>query len=66
MNNVNTIIERAEKHGKSRGARLPIERKQVLSSLIQSKKALSADDVIDLYQQYFDEKIPAMKVYRYF
>lgn len=50
MNNVNTIIERAEKHCKSRGARLIIERKQVLSSLIQSKKVLSTDDVIDLYQ----------------
>lgn len=66
MNNIDTIIERAEKHCKSRGARLTIKRKQVLSSLVQSEKALSAYDFIDLYQQYFDEKISAMSVYRYF
>jgi len=64
MNNVNTIIEHAEKYCKSHGARLTIKRKQVLSSLIQSEKALSAYDVIDLCEEYFDEKIPAMSVYR--
>ena len=64
MNNVNTIIEHAEKYCKSHGARLTIKRKQVLSSLVQSEKALSAYDVIDLCKKYFDEKIPAMSVYR--
>jgi len=64
MNNVNAILEHAEKHCKSHGARLTIKRKQVLTSLLQSKKALSAYDVIDSCKQSFNETIPAMSVYR--
>jgi Fur family zinc uptake transcriptional regulator len=64
MDNVNIIIEHAEQYCKNRGTRLTIKRKQVLSLLVQSKKALSAYDVIDLYKQKFDEKLPPMSVYR--
>jgi len=64
MNNVKTIIEHAEKHCKSHGSRLTAKRKLVLSALVQSKKALSAYDVIDICKQEFKETIPAMSVYR--
>lgn len=64
MNNVNTIIEHAENSCKSHGARLTVKRKRVLSTLIESEKALSAYDVINLCQQKFNENIPAMSVYR--
>jgi Fur family zinc uptake transcriptional regulator len=62
--NVNQIIAHAESHCKSHGARLTPKRKLVLSSLIQSGKALSAYDLIDLCKENFDENIPAMSVYR--
>jgi Fur family zinc uptake transcriptional regulator len=64
MNNVNTIIEHAENYCKNHGARLTVKRKLVLSILIQSEKALSAYDVINLCKQEFNENIPAMSVYR--
>jgi Fur family zinc uptake transcriptional regulator len=64
MNNVNTIIEHAEQNCKSHGARLTIKRKQILSLLVQSSKALSAYELIDLFLQQSGEKIPAMSVYR--
>jgi Fur family zinc uptake transcriptional regulator len=64
MNNIDTIIEHAEQNCKSHGARLTIKRKQILSSLVQSSKALSAYELIDLFLQQSGEKIPAMSVYR--
>ena len=42
MNNVDRIIGHAEQHCKAHGARLTAKRKQVLTGLIQSDKALSA------------------------
>lgn len=54
----------AEQYCKNHGARLTPKRKQVLSSLIQSEKALSAYDLISLFEQDCGEKIPAMSVYR--
>lgn len=64
MNNVDAIIEHAENHCKSHGSRLTAKRKLVLSTLVQSEKALSAYDVIDLCKKEFNENIPAMSVYR--
>lgn len=63
-NNVNSIIKHAEQYCKNHGARLTIKRKRMLSLLVQSEKALSAYDVIDLCEQQFDEKIQPMSVYR--
>lgn len=44
--------------------RLTTKRKQVLSLLAQTNKALSAYDLIDLFVKENGEKIPAMSVYR--
>ncbi|WP_250656949.1 Fur family transcriptional regulator [Alkalimarinus coralli] len=64
MGNVDAIINHAEQYCKKHGSRLTTKRKQVLASLVQSEKALSAYDLIDLFNQEFGEKIPAMSVYR--
>lgn len=64
MSNVDAIISHAEQHCKAHGARLTAKRKQVLSGLIQSEKALSAYDLIDFCQRTFGKTIPAMSVYR--
>jgi Fur family zinc uptake transcriptional regulator len=64
MSKVDEIIIQAEKNCKEHGSRLTAKRKQVLFSLIQSGKALSAYDLIDLFEQDFNEKISAMSAYR--
>jgi Fur family zinc uptake transcriptional regulator len=43
---------------------LTLKRKQILSNLIKSEKALSAYDLIDLYKHEVGSAIPAMSMYR--
>ncbi len=64
MKKVKHIIDHAEKHCKTHGSRLTNKRKQVLSGLLQSEKALSAYELIDIYKTEFGETIPAMSMYR--
>jgi len=64
MSKVQKIIDHAERHCKANGARLTDKRKQILSGLLQSQKALSAYELIDYYKNTFNEAIPAMSVYR--
>ena len=64
MHSVDTIIDHAEKHCRYHGARLTPKRKQVLSGLVLSDKALSAYALIDVCKEQFGETIPAMSVYR--
>ena len=64
MNNIDGIIQHAEQHCKAHGARLTVKRKQVLAGLIQSNKALSAYELIDVCKEHYGEIIPAMSVYR--
>ena len=64
MSKVQTIIDHAEKHCKAHGARLTDKRKQVLSGLLQSEKALSAYELVDYCKDTFGKSIPAMSVYR--
>lgn len=61
---IDSIIDRAEQHCKAHGSRLTLKRKQILSGLIKSEKALSAYDLIDLYKQEVGNAIPAMSMYR--
>jgi len=61
---VETILEHAEQHCKAHGARLTSKRKQVLSGLLQSEKALSAYELVDFCKTKFGASIPAMSVYR--
>lgn len=64
MSNIDNIIQHAEQHCKEHGARLTVKRKQILEQLIQSNKALSAYELIDIYNEEYNEKMPAMSVYR--
>lgn len=64
MTELNVIIQQAEDYCRANGARLTPKRKQILTGLIESKKALSAYELIDFCQQRFDVKMPAMSVYR--
>lgn len=64
MQSVDAIINHAERHCRNHGARLTPKRKQVLSGLILSEKALSAYELIDVCNEKFGETIPAMSVYR--
>ena len=64
MKDINTIIEHAEQHCKAQGMRFTPKRKQVLLSLLQSGKALSAYELIEFCRTEFDENLPAMSMYR--
>lgn len=64
MNKIDGMIEHAEQHCKANGTRLTVKRKQVLTGLIESNKALSAYELIDFCKEHYGENIPAMSVYR--
>jgi Fur family zinc uptake transcriptional regulator len=64
LNKIQAIIEHAEQQCTKNGARLTRKRKLILSSLLQSDKALSAYELVDYCKNQHDETIPAMSVYR--
>jgi Fur family zinc uptake transcriptional regulator len=59
-----SIIQSAEKRCTEKGVRLTEKRSQVLSGLLQSKKALSAYGLIDYCREHLGQQLPAMSVYR--
>lgn len=64
MHRIQAIIEYAEKHCKEHGARLTNKRKQILTGLLQSERALSAYELVEYCKSEFGENLPAMSVYR--
>ena len=64
MNNVERIIQHAEQHCKSQGARFSEKRKHILTGLVESSKALSAYELIDFCKQRYGHNLPPMSVYR--
>ena len=64
MTNIQHIMNQAEEACRSRGSRLTEKRKQVLSGLVGSGKALSAYELIDYCEEQYGIKIPAMSIYR--
>jgi Fur family transcriptional regulator, zinc uptake regulator len=64
LNKVQTIIEHAEQQCMTNGVRLTRKRKLILSSLLQSDKALSAYELVEYCKNRQNETIPAMSVYR--
>lgn len=64
MNTVERVINHAEQQCKQRGTRLTPKRKQVLAGLVQSGRALSAYELIDVYKEMFGEALPATSMYR--
>lgn len=64
MQNIQTIIEHAERHCREHGVRFTNKRKRVLSGLVASQKAMSAYELVDYCKEEFGENMPAMSVYR--
>ena len=64
MSNTQLVIERAERLCQSHGTRLTEKRKQVLTGLISSEKALSAYELVDFCKIQLGQSIPVMSVYR--
>ena len=59
-----TVLQHAEQLCKSRGARLTVKRRQVLTGLLDSQKALSAYELTDYCRDELGYQLPAMSVYR--
>lgn len=64
MSKVKEIIQHAETSCKSHGARLTDKRKQILSGLLESDKAMSAYELVDYCKEKYGEALPPMSVYR--
>jgi len=64
MMNVEQIIDRAEERCKARGTRFTPKRRQVLSGLVESNKALSAYELIEVCKTDSGEELPPMSMYR--
>ena len=64
MDQAEQILSYAEQRCKSNGSHLTDKRKQVLSGLLQSQKALSAYELVEVCKAEFDETMPAMSIYR--
>jgi len=64
MVDIKETIESAERKCSQRGRKLTRRRKQVLRSLLQAKKALSAYELADLCNKNSHEPMPPMSVYR--
>ena len=59
-----TVLQRAEEICRRRGARLTDKRRQVLTGLLDSQKALSAYELTDYCRDELGYQLPAMSVYR--
>jgi Fur family zinc uptake transcriptional regulator len=64
MSKISKILDHAEKNCKANGTRLTDKRKQVLTGLLKSQKALSAYELAEVYREEFNETVPPMSVYR--
>ena len=64
MSDTHKDIKQAEQHCKAHGVRLTNKRKQVLSGLLESDKALSAYELADHCKDEAGKAMPAMSVYR--
>lgn len=64
IDKITSTLEHAEKHCKNNGTRLTDKRKQILTGLIQSQKALSAYELADFCHSEYNSAIPTMSVYR--
>ena len=64
MSEIQTTLKHAEQHCKNHSVRLTNKRKQVLSGLLASGKAMSAYELADYCKTEFGSAMPAMSVYR--
>lgn len=64
MEQVQAYLLQAEKQCQRHGSRLTAQRKRVLSLLLQAQKALSAYELLDLFEIHFKQPLAPMSIYR--
>ncbi len=64
MITVEEKLEQADKQCQLNGGRLTLKRKQILLLLLQAEKAISAYELIEIYQQKYNKVIAPMSAYR--
>jgi Fur family zinc uptake transcriptional regulator len=64
VDTVNKTVEIAKKECEAHGAMVTTKRVNLLSILLLSEKAVSAYELVDLYEQMFHEPVPVITVYR--
>lgn len=64
MASIKQILNHAEQSCSANGTRMTDKRKQVLTGLLKTQKALSAYELANFCKEEFDDSIPAMSVYR--
>lgn len=64
MNKTEQVIDHADRLCVARGSRLTAKRKMVLAVLLQSERALSAYELVEVCNKEHDQKFAAMSVYR--
>lgn len=58
------ILDKAAEKCLANGSKFTLKRSQVLEILLHSKTPLSAYEIVEAYQERFEDSIPAMSVYR--
>jgi len=64
MTDFKEAIESAERKCSQRGIKLTRRRREVLTTLLESNRALSAYELVNLCNESSNEPMPAMSVYR--
>ena len=64
MNDLAHTIKLTEKHCQNKGIRLTKKRRLILLALFQTKRAISAYELVDYCKEHLNEVIPVMSVYR--
>lgn len=64
LDSINECLMEAEQHCQRQGSKFTQMRKQVLSLLLNAEKAISAYELIDLFEHTFNEKMAPMSIYR--
>lgn len=58
------LLSKVENKFQKKGISLTQKRQKILTILLNAKQALSAYEIVDIYQKEFAQTIPAMSVYR--
>jgi len=64
MSKISKVLDHAEQSCKANGARLTNKRKNILTGLLKTQKALSAYELADFCRLELQQPVPPMSVYR--
>ena len=63
-NSIDKTLESAEAMCRDTGVRLTVKRKRALAILLEAQSPISAYELVDLYNERFNESLTAMSAYR--